>query len=362
MVGAFQIPAVLAVVLDEPAHVLEDLVVRVDGAEQVPLANAAAGGAAEVDLPLPAFDGHRAEVLHVGLRAVARTPGRGQLHLVRRLHALEAALDFLRQRNRIADAVAAEVGAHAALAGAEGFRVGVAARHPQVFPHARQVFLLDAQQVDPLAAGDLDHRHVVLDGHLGDAHELVGRRHAGVNARDHRERPVLLDVGVNAIVDEAGVALVGVLVGPQRFQQRRQADLAGGILLAAGQLLEYGADGLEAAVLDLGDELRFFERHARHVVVLGRVVAHFAEIRFQQLGHQPLARAAAQAGLGAGADLGDALAALGLNGLDDLPLADAVAIADLRVVGQVRRLEQRHAGGRSEEQVGPARGHLGSRP
>ena len=119
------------------------------------------------------------------------------------------------------------------------------------------------------------------------------------------------------------------------------------------------ADGLEAAVLDLGDELRFFERHAGNVVVLARVVADFAEIRFEQLRHQALARAAAQAGLGAGADLGDALAALGLNRLDDLPLADAVAVADLRVVGQVRRLEQRDARRRSEEQIGAARRHLG---
>ena len=215
---------------------MQHLVVRVDGAEQVAFAHAAAGGAADVDLPLAAFDRHRAEVLHVGLGAIARTAGRGELHLVRRLDALEAALDFLRQRDRIADAVAAEVGADAALAGAEGLRVGVAARHAEVFPHARQVFLLDAEQVDALAAGELDHRHVVLHRHLGDAHQLVGRRHAAVDARDDRERAVLLDVGVDAIVDEAGVALVVVLAGPQRLQQRRQADLAAGILLAAGQL------------------------------------------------------------------------------------------------------------------------------
>ena len=46
------------------------------------------------------------------------------------------------------------------------------------------------------------------------------------------------------------------------------------------------------------------------------------------------------AGLGASADLGNALAPSGLNGLDDLPLTDAVAIADLGVVGQVRDLKQ----------------------
>ena len=252
---------------------------RVDGAEQIALAHAAAGGAADVDLPLPAFDGHRAQVLHVGLGAVARTSRRGQLHLVRRLHALEAALDFLRERDRIADAVAAEVGAHAALAGAERLRVGVPARHAEVLPDARQVVLLDAQQIDALAAGELHHRHVVFDGHLRDAHQLVRRGHAAVDARHDRERAVLLDVGVHAIVDEARVALVVVLVGPQRFQQRRQADLAAGIFAAARQFLEDRTDRLQAAALDFGDELRFFQRHARNVVVLGRVVAHFAETR-----------------------------------------------------------------------------------
>ena len=67
----------------------EHLVVRVDGAEQVALAHAAAGRAADVDLPLAAFDGDGAQVLHVGFGTVARAARRGELHLVRRLEALE---------------------------------------------------------------------------------------------------------------------------------------------------------------------------------------------------------------------------------------------------------------------------------
>ena len=58
------------------------------------------------------------------------------------------------------------------------------------------------------------------------------RGHAAVDARHDGERAVLLDVGVDAVVDEARVALVVVFAGPQRFQQRREADLAGGIFLA----------------------------------------------------------------------------------------------------------------------------------
>jgi hypothetical protein len=41
-------------------------------------------------------------------------------------------------------------------------------------PHAGQVFLLDAQQVDALTAGDLDGRHIVLLGHVGDARSSAG--------------------------------------------------------------------------------------------------------------------------------------------------------------------------------------------
>ena len=111
----------------------------VDGAEQIALAHAAAGGAADVDFPLAAFDRDGAEVLHVGFGAIARTAGRGELHLVRRLDALEAALDLLGQRDRIADTVAAEIGADAALAGAKRLRVGVTARHAEFLPDAGQV-------------------------------------------------------------------------------------------------------------------------------------------------------------------------------------------------------------------------------
>ena len=67
----------------------------------------------------------------------------------------------------------------------------------------------------PLAAGELHHRHVVLLRDLADLDEVVGRGDAAVDPRDDRERAILLDVGVNAVVDEAGVALVDVLACPR---------------------------------------------------------------------------------------------------------------------------------------------------
>ena len=76
---------------------------------------------------------------------------------------------------------------------------------------------------------------------------------------------------------------------------------------------------------------------------------------------QALARTASHAGLRAGAHLRDAPAPLGLNRVDDLPLADAVAVADLGVVGKVGGLEQGDAGRRPEQEIRPPRGHLASR-
>ena len=104
---------------------------------------------------------------------------------------------------------------------------------PDGMPRSAQTFgqvrLLDAEQIDALAAGDLHHRHVVLVGDVGDAAQLVGRRHAAANARNHRERAVLLDVGVDAIVDEARRAIFVVVAAPEHVEhvaQRRLADLA----------------------------------------------------------------------------------------------------------------------------------------
>src|SRR5215212_9601401 len=71
-----------------------------------------------------------------------------------------------------------------------------------------QVFLLHAEQVDALAAGDLDGRDLVLVDRVRDPAQLVRRRVAAPHARDHRIGAVLLDVGVAALVDEAALRVV----------------------------------------------------------------------------------------------------------------------------------------------------------
>ena len=75
--------------------------------------------AADVDLPAPALDGHRADVLDHGLGAVARAARRRHLDLAGAFDPLEAALDLDAKPRAVPDPVAAEVRPDAGLAGAE---------------------------------------------------------------------------------------------------------------------------------------------------------------------------------------------------------------------------------------------------
>src|SRR5258708_789207 len=134
VVGPFRVFRVLAVVLQKAAHVPDRVVVRAHHAEHVALAHSRARRSADVDLPFAALDGHGPQVLGGRLGAVARAAGGSELHLVRRLDALEALLDGDAERGRMAYAVAAEVGPDARLAGAEGFRGRVSRGHSHVAP------------------------------------------------------------------------------------------------------------------------------------------------------------------------------------------------------------------------------------
>ena len=174
---------------------------------------------------------------------------------------------------------------------------------PSSFHTSGRSFLPDAKQVDPLAAGELHHRHVVLHGDLRDPHQFVRAGHTAVDSRHDGERAVLLDVGVDAVIDETRVSLVFVFAGPERFQKGSEAYLAGGVFSSFRQLRKDFADGLDSAIADFGDKPRFLERYAGNVVVLGRVVANFTEAGFKKLCHQALARTAAATGPRAGADL-----------------------------------------------------------
>ena len=149
-------------------------------------------------------------------------------------------------------------------------------------------------------------------GDVGDAAQLRRRGHAAVDARDHAEGAVALDVRVHAVVDEPRVALVLVVAGPDRLQQRGEAGLALRVLAPVGQRREHRRDAPQVAFADLGDQLRLAQRHAGHVVVRRRVVLDVvAGHRLEHLLHLRLARAAPGAGARRVAQRPQAAAAVG---------------------------------------------------
>ena len=99
----------------------------------------------------------------------------------------------------------------------------------EIGPHRRQVFLPDAQHVDALAAGDLHRRDLELVDDVGDGAQFVGVGHAAPHARHHRIGAVLLDIGVDTLVDKTRLIVIGVFVRPVAYEivvERRPAFCA----------------------------------------------------------------------------------------------------------------------------------------
>ena len=259
---------------------------------------------------------------------------------MRRVHGPQGALQVLAHLRAVLRAEAAPLAADAGLHRAQRLAVGKARGHADDAPDVLQVFLLHAQQVDALAAGDLDGGDLVLVGRVGNAAQLVGCGAAAPHARHHRVGAVFLDVGVAALVDEAALRVVFGLLGPGADEVVVDGRAAAGAatggapaqevidLLVRQQLLR--ADGV-AHVLVAGVGA------AAQGLLLGggRIVAAGGE--HQDLLDQPGARAAAGAGFGVFAHLVQGEQALVADGLADAAFGDAVAAADLGLVG--------HAGG-----------------
>ena len=240
---------------------------------------------------------------------------------------------------RILRAEAAPVGADAGLHRAQALGVGVAgdeAGLAEIGPDRRQVFLLDAEHVDALAAGDLDRRDLELVDDVGDGAQFVGVGHAAPHARHDRIGAVLLDVGVDALVDEARLVVVGIFVRPVADEivvERRPAlgAAARGLPL---ELLHDGGNGLQALGLDQAAHVVMAERRAAaHRLHGGRIVG-VAERQRHQLLDEAGAGAAGGRGLGVGAHVVERGQALGRDRAGDLALAYAVAAADFRIIRQ----------------------------
>src|SRR6185312_3990252 len=180
-----------------------------------------------------------ADVLAGGLGAVARAAGDGQLDLGRGPRAPHELLQPHAQASGDLGAEAAPLRADAGLHGAQALGVGVAGDHAggvEVGPHLGQVVLADAEQVDALAAGDLDGGDVELLHHVGDGAQFGGGGDPAPHARHDGVGAVLLDVGVDPLVDEAALLVVAVFARPGAGQVVVQRRAAGGAAVGGAPL------------------------------------------------------------------------------------------------------------------------------
>ncbi len=334
--GALEVEGFLAVELEERQAVFHDLLGALHLDKELAGLGLDAAVAADVQLPAGVHTDD-ADVLDAGFGAVARAAGNGQLDLVWRPHVEKGVFQIDAHLRRVLRAETAEFAADTGLHGTDGFAVGVAGRHIQVFPDTRQVFLPDAQQVDALAAGDLDHRHLILVRHIGDAPQLGGIGNAAPHAWNDRIGTILLDVGVGALVDEARLRVILGFARPGGDQVVVQRRPAGG-----------------AAVW----RAPFHEGHGRRnagQVVLANGLAHLAVVKVaaatdgllalrldvggaadgvdQDLFDQPGTGAARAGGLGVLFHLVHREQPVFLDRLDDGALAHAIAAAHFHIVG-----------------------------
>src|SRR5215210_1021789 len=179
---------------------------------------------------------------------------------------------------------------------------------------------LTTEQVDALAPRDLDHADSVLVGRVGDPAQLVGVGDSAAHARHDRERAVVLDVGVDSVVDVPGAALLAVAIVVDLGDQIGERRLAETALAAGAARLRDLAHGIEAALHDLlRNELAALLAARAQVGGLLAAAGHGHDV-----GHEWLARPAARPGAGdAHHLLLRAHAVLG-HRAHDVALADAV--------------------------------------
>src|SRR5690606_19092079 len=336
--GAVQVVRLFAVQLQEGAGVFLHFLGRAHLAQELRDLGSDPAVAADVDLPSRI---HRddAHVLDPAFGAVARAARHRQLDLVRAPHVGQHRFQVDAHLRAVLGAEAAELAAHAGLHRTDRLAVGVARLHAEVAPDIDQVLLLHPEQVDALAAGDLDHRHGVLVGDIGDAAQFAGVGHPALHLRDHRERAVLLDVGVRALVDEAALRVVDRLARPAREHVVVDRRPAGGAAVGRAPFHEGVGLGVADQVV-LADRLAHFAVGAVGAAADGLGLGRFLEVRAQAV-HQDLfdqarARAAGAGGLGVLLDLVDGEQALLAHRLHYRALAHAVAAADFVRITHVR--------------------------
>ena len=156
--GAIEIARFLTVKLDEGRAVFERLLLGGDLAQQIGAAQLDPAIAADAQF-VAAINADHPEILDRGFGAIARTARDRDLELVRHIAAPGQLLDPDAQPGRILRSEPAPFGADASFHRAQRLGIGMAADHArgvEIGPDRGQIFLADAEDIDPLPAGDLD--------------------------------------------------------------------------------------------------------------------------------------------------------------------------------------------------------------
>src|SRR5215472_8893686 len=326
IVRALKIVGVFAVILEEKSSGLKCFFGGLDGDEQIGLANFFAGGATNNNLPAT-FLADETDVLYGGFSAITRTANDTHLQFVRGEQVFETTFEFDASGDGVLHTKAAKVGADTGFDHTHALGVRLAGRHAEISPDIGQIGLQHTQQVDALAASDFDHAHVVFFRNVGNASQFLGRGDAATDAGDYREGAVILNVGVDAIVDEARRAIFQVSAAPDHVHHVTECGLAGG---AAG--------GITVNVEDLLDRTQALgaDDFAQLVFAEGQALAQgflfllfeFRGNRFEELQAKFGATATTGGRAGAFFELGESREAAIKDGFDDDALGDSVATAN----------------------------------
>src|SRR5207247_9663235 len=84
----------------------------------------------------------------------------------------------------------------------------------QIRPDRRQIPLFHAEEIDALAARHFDRRNGEFVHDIGEGAQFLGIRHTTPHPRHDGISPVLLNVVVTTLIDEARLAVIDMLARP----------------------------------------------------------------------------------------------------------------------------------------------------
>ena len=154
---------------------------------------------------------------------------------------------------------------------------------------------------------------MVFFGDSADFDEFIGGRHAAVDARNHGEGAILLDIAVQAVVDEPAIAFVDIIFSPDGAEQDREAHF-GFFIFFYGERFDHLRDGAEVAAFHFGGQRGLIHGDGGDIPGLAGIGFHLAGNGLNQAFDELLATAAAGAGAGGFADGQDG----GFAGFDGL--------------------------------------------